>query len=119
MLDLSYKKFYVPRDLRILGSPGNLINGSGFRLSNKTKNGFIFFFDPKRKKLTRLWTFPNYFVGVVQENVIWFFLKEKIPHQSKIFLNSFAKTFYKNLYAHAFQNYVTLHFVGVGYKVFF
>lgn len=119
MLDPNYIKLPVPRNFVILGSSGDLLGANNFRIGNKTKNGFLHLFDARQKRLTRFWAFPNYYNIITKKGFFFLFLKPNLPGKAKIFYRAFSLNFYNNLYAFSFQRFVTLHFVGVGYKVFF
>lgn len=119
MLDPNYIKLPVPKNFVILGSSGNFLGTSSFKIGNKTKNGFLYFFDARQKRLTRFWAFPNYYNIITRKGFFFLFLKPNLPTKARIFYRSFSLNFYNNLYAFSFQRFVTLHFVGVGYKVFF
>lgn len=119
MPDLKYIKLPIPRNFVIFGSSGNLIGANNFRIGNKTKNGFLYLFDTKQKRLTRFWVFPNYYNIIAKKGFFFLFLKPNLPRKAKIFYRAFSMNFYNNLYAFSFQRFVTLHFVGVGYKVLF
>lgn len=119
MQDHNYIKLPVPSSFKIFGSSSELLGTSNFRIGNKTKNGFLYLFDARRKRLTRFWAFPNYFNLITKKGVFFLFLKKNLPLKAKTFYNGFSLNFYNNLYAFAFKGFVTLHFVGVGYKVLF
>lgn len=108
--------FSIPSDCVVLNDQGGVLHGINFNILNKTKTGYLFIYNKKKKNLIALWIFTNFFYTFFWKNHL-IFLKNPKEKIAKNFLGGFRQYFYRSLYDFFGFEESVLHFVGVGYKI--